>query len=115
MEEAPDPAGQRPAYEFAEEAHCATLVFALAQGRSVSFRYQDLREVRYDHAGAVRLRFAAARVVVSGRNLLALWRALRSRSVRLVRAGSEAEGLRRADYEPHIDGIAITPAPRRDT
>jgi len=71
--------------------------------------YQDLRSVRYDPAGLVRLRFVARNVVLHGSNLLSLWRALRSRRVRLLRvSGTDAA----TGHEPHIDSIAITPASR---
>jgi hypothetical protein len=106
--------GQRPAFQLAQdERHPPHMVtFEQPDGSSVSLSYQDLRGVRYDPAGLIRLRFAADNVVLHGSNLLSIWRALRSRRVKLLRAGTEAEGLARADHEPHIDSITITPASR---
>src|SRR5579863_4581888 len=106
--------GQMPAFQLEQdERHPPYMVtFEQTDGSSVSFSYQDLRSVRYDPAGLIRLRFAADNVVLHGRNLLSIWRALRARRVKLLRAGTEAEGLARADHEPHIDSIAITPASR---
>jgi hypothetical protein len=115
MEEAPGSPTPKPAFEFAEEACPPEVAFDLSDGKIRNFRYADLREVRYDSSGMVRLRFASAKVVISGCNLLPLWRSLRSRRVRLVRVGAKAEELLRGEHEPHIDGITISPAPRLDT
>jgi len=111
MEDALDSASQKPAFELAEaEEHQPLMViFEQLDGSSAAFSYQDLRCVRYDPAGLVRLRFAADNVVLHGRNLLSIWRALRSRRVRLLRAGGAEMPT---DHEPHIDTITITPAPR---
>jgi len=102
---------QRPAMVLTlDEGHQPHMVtFEQPGGRSLSLNYRDLRSVRYDPAGLLRLRFATHNVVLHGSNLLSVWRALRSRRVRLLRArGTEAS----TDHEPHIDSIAITPASR---
>jgi hypothetical protein len=94
-----------------DEAHPLHMVtFEQPDGGSLSLNYRDLRSVRYDPAGLLRLRFDAHNVVIHGRNLLSVWRALRSRRVRLLRAATEAEAQARADYEPHIGSITVTPA-----
>src|SRR5271169_162940 len=106
--------GQRPAIVLAEDAgHQPRMVtFEQPDGSSESFSYQDLRSVRYDPAGLIRLRFAADNIVLHGRNLLSVWSALRSRRVRLFRVrGTEAT----TGPEPHIDSITITPASRRES
>ena len=103
--------GQMPAFQLEQdERHPPYMVtFEQTDGSSVSFSYQDLRSVRYDPAGLIRLRFAADNVVLHGRNLLSVWSALRSRRVRLMRArGAEAS----TDHEPHIESITIMPASR---
>jgi hypothetical protein len=92
---------QRPAIVLAQdEGHPPHMItFEHADGNSESFSYLDLRSVRYDPAGLIRLRFAADNVVLHGRNLLSVWSALRSRRVRLLRiGGTEAT----TDPEPHI-------------
>ncbi len=102
---------QRPVIELAQDAgqQPDMVTFEQADGSSVSFSYRDLRSVRCDLLGPVRLRFTADNIVLHGRNLLPVWRALRSRRVRLLRVGgTQAE----TDHEPHIDSIAITPASR---
>jgi len=88
------------------------LTFEQADGRSVSFRYSDFRNVRYIPDDTVRLRFVTSSVVVRGCNLLPLWQALPSRRVSLLRPGTEAEGLMRAEVEPYIGSITVTPAVR---
>jgi hypothetical protein len=87
------------------------LTFEQPDGGSTAFSYRDMRSVRYDPAGLVRLRFSTRNVVIHGCNLLSVWRALRSRCVRLLRV-SASEAM--TDHEPHIDSITITPAPRWD-
>jgi len=102
---------QKPAIVLAtEEASPPHMVtFEQPDGSSRSLSYLDLRGVRYDPAGLVRLRFSSYNVLLQGSNLLSVWRALRSRRVKLVRVCAyEAT----ADHEPHIDSITITPAPR---
>jgi hypothetical protein len=104
---------QRPAVVLAgDEAHAPHMVtFEQPDGGCLSLNYRDLRSVRYDPAGLVHLRFTAYNVVLHGRNLISVWRALRSRRVKLLRArGTEAT----TGHEPHIDSIAITSASRWD-
>ena len=104
----------RPAVELGEDGSTPPMVtFEQLDGSSEAFRYEDLRSIRYDPSGMVNVRFAAAIVAVFGRNLLPVWRALRSRRVRRLRVGSYAEGLAREADEPHITGITVTPHPRR--
>lgn len=113
MKEAPDSAGQNPVYELAEDdgQPLRTVTFERSDGSSEAFSYKDLQSVRYDPAGTVRLHFATAKINVCGRNLLSIWRALRSRRVKLLRVtGNEAT----TNHEPHIDSIAIAPAKRRE-
>ena len=78
---------QKPAIVLAtEEAPPPHMVtFEQPDGSSLPLAYRDLRSVRYDSAGLVRLRFTARNVVIHGCNLLSVWRALRSRRVRLLR------------------------------
>ena len=100
---------QKPAIVLAtEEAPPPHMVtFEQADGSSLSLSYQDLRSVRYDPAGLVRLRFVARNVVLHGSSLLSLWRAFRSRRVKLLRA---RETDAPTDQEPHIQSITVTPA-----
>ena len=67
---------QRPAIVLTQdEGHQPHMVtFEQPDRSSVSFSYRDLRSVRYDPAGLIRLRFAADNVVLHGRNLLSIWR-----------------------------------------
>lgn len=104
----------RPAVELGEHGSTPPIVtFEQLDGGSEAFRYEDLRSIRYDPAGMVNVRFAAAKVAVFGHNLLPVWLALRSHRVRLLRVDSQAEGMARAGDEPHITGITVTPYPRR--
>jgi hypothetical protein len=104
----------RPAVELGREKNIPPMVaFEQSDGGSEAFSYSDFRSVRYDPAGMVKVRFAAAIVAVSGRNLLPVWLALRSHRVRRLRVDNMAEGMARADDEPHITGITITPSSRR--
>ena len=67
---------QRPVIELAQDAgqQPDMVTFEQADGSSVSFSYRDLRSVRCDLLGPVRLRFTADNIVLHGRNLLPVWR-----------------------------------------
>jgi hypothetical protein len=112
MDEKLDLPSQKPALLLAgDEAHTLHMVtFEQPDGSSLSLNYRDLRGVRYDPAGLIRLRFTIRNVVLHGRNLLSVWRAFRTRSVRLVRPGESAGP---GGDVPRIDSITITRTPRR--
>jgi hypothetical protein len=96
-----------PAFELGRDGQCPLVTFVQPDGSSKEFRYLDFRRVRYFPEDTVELRFATAIVTLHGRNLLPLWRAIRSRRVRLLRVGRAAVGAVREDYQPHIDSISI--------
>lgn len=97
-----------PAVELGTDRPYPPMVeFIQPDGSSESFRYEDFRRVRYFPEGRLELRFAAAIINIHGRNLLPVWRAVRSRRVRLLRAGSAAVNGAGVGHEPQIDSISI--------
>jgi hypothetical protein len=82
---------------------------AFRDGRIVSFNYAYLREVDFEPGDRLTLRFADDSFVrIEGRNL-----ARHRQQIRLHRAdgiceGTEAEGMVKAEGEPHISRIEIT-------
>src|SRR5882724_10594932 len=97
-----------PAFELGKENLSLPIItFEYADGGSKAFSYEHLRNMRYRPDDTLRMRFAAVIVTIRGRNLLPIWRAIRSRRVRLLRAGRAVPKAEQADTEPHIDSISF--------
>ena len=97
----------RPAFTLSEQ-YPRMLTFEQPNGDPVSLPWGDLRSVRYTPESLIVLRFTYDKVDIHGRNLLPVWRALRSRRVSRLRAETESGGLVRPAFEPHISSIVFT-------
>jgi hypothetical protein len=99
----------KPAVEIAAGSRLPRMLeFEQADGSSESYRYADVRSVRYHPDDWVKLRLADAIILIQGRNLLPVWQTLRSRRARLVRVNALAGNDEGSENTPLIGCITIT-------